>query len=150
MLRRLPFLAAFALACADPSGPSTHTHQQRVLVAGTEEGAVVVDLDWRGIVRRSGPRMVAHGPAVLNGRGELFTVGRIDGGGGLPLGHDVGRKHFRQLAVHRYSSGELTRGREAFGRAAEPWEVANVMVFLASDYSSYMTGEVVSVSSQHA
>jgi len=39
--------------------------------------------------------------------------------------------------------------RSAFGRAAEPWEVANVMVFLASDYSSYMTGEVVSVSSQH-
>jgi 3-oxoacyl-[acyl-carrier protein] reductase len=43
---------------------------------------------------------------------------------------------------------ELTE-REAFGRAAEPWEVANVIVFLASDYSSYMTGEVVSVSSQH-
>jgi 3-oxoacyl-[acyl-carrier protein] reductase len=44
---------------------------------------------------------------------------------------------------------ELTE-REAFGRAAEPWEVANVIVFLASDYSSYMTGEIVSVSSQHA
>ncbi len=43
---------------------------------------------------------------------------------------------------------DLSR-REAFGRAAEPWEVANVMVFLASDLSSYMTGEVVSVSSQH-
>lgn len=39
--------------------------------------------------------------------------------------------------------------REAFGRAAEPWEVANVMVFLASDLAGYMTGEVVSVSSQH-
>jgi 3-oxoacyl-[acyl-carrier protein] reductase len=39
--------------------------------------------------------------------------------------------------------------REAFGRGAEPWEVADVIVFLASGYSSYMTGEVVSVSSQH-
>ena len=38
---------------------------------------------------------------------------------------------------------------EAFGRPAEPWEVANVMVFLASDLAGYMTGEVVSVSSQH-
>lgn len=44
---------------------------------------------------------------------------------------------------------ELTE-REAFGRYAEPWEVANVMVFLASDYASYMTGEVVPVSSQQA
>jgi len=40
-------------------------------------------------------------------------------------------------------------GREAFGRAAQPWEVANVIVFLASDYASYLTGEVVSVSGQH-
>jgi len=37
---------------------------------------------------------------------------------------------------------------EAMGRGAEPWEVANVMVFLASDLSSYMTGEVLAVSSQ--
>ena len=38
---------------------------------------------------------------------------------------------------------------EAFDRSAEGWEVANVIVFLASDYSSYLTGEVISVSSQH-
>ncbi|MGV9453920.1 SDR family oxidoreductase [Streptomyces sp. NPDC003635] len=43
---------------------------------------------------------------------------------------------------------ELT-AREAFGRYAEPWEVANVIVFLASGYSSYLTGEIVSVSGQH-
>jgi 3-oxoacyl-[acyl-carrier protein] reductase len=60
------------------------------------------------------------------------------------------------LAMHEFLSkvttdellAELTK-REAFGRAAEPWEVANVIIFLASDYASYMTGEVLSVSSQH-
>lgn len=40
--------------------------------------------------------------------------------------------------------------REAFGRPAEVWEVANVMIFLASDLASFMTGEVISVSSQRA
>ena len=61
------------------------------------------------------------------------------------------------LAMHPFlakvTSDELLhelKQREAFGRAAEPWEVANVIVFLASDYASYLTGEVVSVSSQHA
>jgi 3-oxoacyl-[acyl-carrier protein] reductase len=60
------------------------------------------------------------------------------------------------LAMHPFlakvASAELLAelaGREAFGRAAEPWEVANVMVFLASDYATYLTGEVISVSSQH-
>lgn len=45
---------------------------------------------------------------------------------------------------------EQLASQEAFGRAAEVWEIANVMMFLASDYSSYMTGETVSVSSQRA
>jgi len=44
---------------------------------------------------------------------------------------------------------EQLRSRELFGRSAETWEVANVIVFLASDYSSYLSGEIVSVSSQH-
>ncbi|RJT22864.1 SDR family oxidoreductase [Chakrabartia godavariana] len=45
---------------------------------------------------------------------------------------------------------EKLSAQEAFGRPAEVWEVANVMMFLASDLSSYMTGEIVSVSSQRA
>ncbi len=61
------------------------------------------------------------------------------------------------LAMHPFlakvTSDDLLaelKQREAFGRAAEPWEVANVMIMLASDYASYMTGEVVAVSSQQA
>lgn len=44
---------------------------------------------------------------------------------------------------------EVLRDRELFHRSAETWEVATVIAFLASDYSSYLSGEVVSVSSQH-
>ncbi|MDH6284439.1 SDR family oxidoreductase [Prescottella agglutinans] len=40
--------------------------------------------------------------------------------------------------------------REAYGRAAEVWEIASVIAMLASDYTTYMTGEIVSVSSQRA
>jgi len=61
------------------------------------------------------------------------------------------------LARHKFldkvTSVELLdqlEAREAFGRAAEPWEVAATIAFLASDYSSYLTGEVISVSNQHA
>ena len=55
--------------------------------------------------------------------------------------------------LNRVTSNELLaelERREAFGRTAQTWEVANVIVFLASDLASYMTGEVVPVSSQKA
>ena len=61
------------------------------------------------------------------------------------------------IAMHAFlakvTSDELLAdlaAREAFGRPAEVWEVANAMIFLASDLASYMTGEVLSVSSPRA
>ncbi len=61
------------------------------------------------------------------------------------------------LAIHPFISKVISEEKladlvemEAFGRSAEVWEVANVMMFLASDLSGYMTGEVISVSSQRA
>jgi 3-oxoacyl-[acyl-carrier protein] reductase len=58
--------------------------------------------------------------------------------------HDHLRKSAPEALLNELAS------REAFGRGAEAWEVANVMVFLASDYSSYLVGETVSASSQRA
>lgn len=58
----------------------------------------------------------------------------------------------RHKFLEKTSSAELLdrlSTSEAFGRAAEPWEVAATIAFLASDYASYLTGEVISVSSQH-
>lgn len=61
------------------------------------------------------------------------------------------------IAMHAFLAKVTTEealaklaAQEAFGRPAEVWEVANVMIFLASDLSSYMTGEILSVSSQRA
>jgi len=61
------------------------------------------------------------------------------------------------LAMHPFLAKVTTQDaldklveKEAFKRPAEVWEIANVMMFLASDLSSYMTGEVVAVSSQRA
>lgn len=58
----------------------------------------------------------------------------------------------RHKFLEKTSSADLLNRlseNEAFGRAAEPWEVAATIAFLASDYSSYLTGEIISVSSQH-
>jgi 3-oxoacyl-[acyl-carrier protein] reductase len=60
------------------------------------------------------------------------------------------------LAVHPFLNkvmaddelAELSR-REVLGRGAEVGEVATVIAFLASAYATFMTGEIVSVSSQH-
>jgi 3-oxoacyl-[acyl-carrier protein] reductase len=62
------------------------------------------------------------------------------------------------LALHPYLEKvsdpahlqNLIRTNEAFGRSAEPWEIGSTVVFLASDYSSYMTGEALSVSCRRA
>jgi len=77
------------MGCARPSGPATHDHSRKLLVAGTEDGAIVIDLDWRGIVRRTGPRFIAQGPSVLDARNTLISVGTVEGGDRFMVGLDA-------------------------------------------------------------
>jgi 3-oxoacyl-[acyl-carrier protein] reductase len=121
----------------------------RQLVAQGHGGAVVNNASVLGWRAQPGQ---AHYAAAKAGVMALTRCAALD-----VAGHGIRVNAVApSLAAHPFlakvTSEELLAelaGREAFGRAADPWEVATVIVFLASDYASYLTGEVISVSSQH-
>jgi len=121
----------------------------RQLVAQGHGGAVVNNASVLGWRAQPGQ---AHYAAAKAGVMALTRCAALD-----VAGHGIRVNAVApSLAAHPFlakvTSDELLAelaGREAFGRAAGPWEVATVIVFLASDYASYLTGEVISVSSQH-
>jgi 3-oxoacyl-[acyl-carrier protein] reductase len=142
-----------------------------------EEWARVLDVTLTGtmrctraalrLMREQGSGVIVNNASVIGWRAQegqahyaaakagVMALTRTAGVEGAAFGVRVNAVS-PSIAMHAFlakvTTDELLEelsAREAFGRAAEPWEVANVIVFLASDYSSYMTGEVVSVSSQH-
>ena len=150
-----------------------------ILEMGDEEWTRVIDITLTGTfrcIRAVGKRMVAAGTegiivnnaSVIGWRAQVEQAHYAAAKAGVmaltrSAAMDLAEHGIRvnavspSLAMHPFLEKVTTpehleelKAREAFGRGAEPWEVANVMVFLASAYSSYMTGEVVSVSSQHA
>jgi 3-oxoacyl-[acyl-carrier protein] reductase len=119
-------------------------------ILGPQGSGVIVNnasvLGWRAQAGQ------AHYAAAKAGVMALTRCAAIEA---APLGVRVNAVA-PSLAMHPFlakvTSDELLEElatREAFGRPAEVWEIATVIAFLASDYSTYMTGEVVSVSSQH-
>jgi 3-oxoacyl-[acyl-carrier protein] reductase len=119
-------------------------------MAGQDTGGVIVNnasvVGWRAQAGQ------AHYAAAKAGVMALTRCAAVDA---APYGVRVNAVA-PSIAMHEHlakvTSDELLAElaeREAFGRAAEPWEVASVIAWLASDYATYLTGEVVSVSSQH-
>ena len=122
----------------------------RQFTAQGDGGAIVNNASVLGWRAQGGQ---AHYAAAKAGVMALTRCAAVDA---APLGVRINAVA-PSLAMHPFlakvTSDELLEeltAREVSGRAAEPWEVANVIVFLASEYASYLTGEVVSVSSQHA
>ena len=125
----------------------TRAAMRRMLPAGS--GVIVNNASVLGWRAQAGQ---AHYAAAKAGVMALTRCAAVEA-----AGHGVRVNAVApSLAMHPFlakvTSQELLAdlaAQEAFGRPAEVWEVANVIVFLASDYSSYLTGEVISVSSQH-
>jgi 3-oxoacyl-[acyl-carrier protein] reductase len=122
----------------------------RQMVAQGHGGAVVNNASVLGWRAQEGQ---AHYAAAKAGVMALTRCAAMD-----VAGHGIRVNAVApSLATHPFLTKVMSEdllaelaGREAFGRGAEPWEVAAVMAFLASDYASYLTGEVIAVSSQHA
>jgi 3-oxoacyl-[acyl-carrier protein] reductase len=112
-------------------------------------GAVVNNASVIGWRAQAGQ---AHYAAAKAGVMALTRCAAMDVAGSGVRVNAVAPSIARHPFLEKTTTPELLAelaSREAFGRAAEPWEVATTIVFLASDYASYMTGEIVSVSSQH-
>ncbi|MGV9800855.1 (5R,7aS)-5-hydroxy-7a-methyl-1-oxo-2,3,5,6,7,7a-hexahydro-1H-indene-carboxyl-CoA reductase [Mycobacterium sp. NPDC003449] len=118
---------------------------------GVEHGGVIVNnasvLGWRAQHSQSHYAAAKAGVMALTRCSAIEAVEH-----GVRI-NAVSPSIARHKFLEKTSSSELLdrlSSDEAFGRAAEPWEIAATIAFLASDYSSYLTGEVISVSSQRA
>ena len=117
----------------------------------TERGSGVV-VNNSSVIGWRAQKEQAHYAAAKAGVMALTRCAALDA---APYGVRVnavapslGRHPFLAKVMEQDTLDDLVH-LEAFDRSAEGWEVANVIVFLASEYSTYLTGEVISVSSQH-
>ena len=80
------------------------------------------------------------------------TVRDIADSAGIPSGsrhhHFKSKEQMVEEVTRDFLDWLFSRYEEII--ATEPWEIASTIAFLASDYSSYLTGEIISVSSQRA
>lgn len=116
-----------------------------------EHGGVIVNnasvLGWRA------QRGQAHYAAAKAGVMALTRCAAVEAADYGVRINAVAPSIARHPFLAKVTSDELLdelSSREAFGRAAEVWEVAATIAMLASDYTTYLTGEVVSISSQRA
>lgn len=116
-----------------------------------EHNGVIVNnasvLGWRA------QRAQAHYAAAKAGVMALTRSSAIEGADFGVRINAVAPSIARHKFLEKSASAELLdelASKEAFGRAADVWEIAATIAMLASDYTTYLTGEVISISSQRA
>lgn len=116
-----------------------------------EHGGVIINnasvLGWRA------QRGQAHYAAAKAGVMALTRCSAVEAADFGVRINAIAPSIARHPFLAKVTSDELLEelaSREAYGRAAEVWEVAATIAMLASDYTTYLTGEVVSISSQRA
>ncbi|GAB93229.1 SDR family oxidoreductase [Gordonia rhizosphera] len=118
---------------------------------GVEHGGVIVNnasvLGWRA---QRGQAHYAAAKAGVMALTRCSAVEAADFGVRINAVAPSIAKHPFLAKVTRDELLDELASREAYGRAAEVWEVAATIAMLASDYTTYLTGEVVSISSQRA
>ena len=119
-------------------------------MVGNQAGVIVNNASVLGWRAQAGQSHYAAAKAGVMALTRCAAIEAAEFGGALMLSRQV---LLVILFLEKVSDPKLLKAlesQEAFGRGAEPWEVANVIAFLASDLSGYMTGESLSVSSQRA
>ncbi|MBE7162384.1 MAG: SDR family oxidoreductase [Williamsia herbipolensis] len=119
--------------------------------AGVEHGGVIVNnasvLGWRA---QHGQAHYAAAKAGVMALTRCSAVEAVEHGVRI---NAVAPSIARHPFLAKVTSDELLddlASREAYGRAAEVWEIAATIAMLASGYTTYLTGEIVSISSQRA
>ncbi|MCF3939770.1 SDR family oxidoreductase [Gordonia sp. Z-3] len=118
---------------------------------GVDHGGVIVNnasvLGWRA------QRGQAHYAAAKAGVMALTRCSAVEAADFGVRINAIAPSIAKHPFLAKVTSDELLdelAAKEAYGRAAEVWEVAATIAMLASDYTTYLTGEVVSISSQRA
>lgn len=118
---------------------------------GVDHGGVIVNnasvLGWRA------QRGQAHYAAAKAGVMALTRCSAVEAADFGVRINAIAPSIAKHPFLAKVTSDELLdelAAKEAYGRAAEVWEVAATIAMLVSDYTTYLTGEVVSISSQRA
>ncbi|MGZ8177182.1 SDR family oxidoreductase [Williamsia sp. SKLECPSW1] len=119
--------------------------------AGVDHGGVIVNnasvLGWRA---QHGQAHYAAAKAGVMALTRCSAIEAVEHGVRI---NAVAPSIARHPFLAKVTSDELLddlASREAYGRAAEVWEIAATIAMLAGDYTTYLTGETVSISSQRA